>query len=268
MIPCAYCEKPCQPTREHIVPRWYSLTPGESETFNARQPITHLKGDLMIKDVCSTCNGGVLSQLDGYGKKLYDNYFSVSVGLGDVVEVTFDIHQLTRWLLKLSFNSGMANGTDMQVLAQYRDVISGRQPIGGNVFLSCHLIGPSIVDDQQKLIRPPVFEYSSGEAVAKAQEINGEFVVFKGSTALKISKKSDGYRKLREQLIQDGKLVGDSDGNLLMFTEDVVFNSPSAAAATVNAGNMNERTAWKIAATRQTYEDWHQAQLPQDSVDE
>ncbi len=154
MIPCAYCDQPCQPTREHVIPRWYSLTPGELETFNARQPVTHLKGDLMIKDVCSACNGGVLSQLDAYGKNLYDDYFSAPVGLGDVVDVAFDINRLSRWLLKLSFNSGRANGTDLLVLTQYRDAIFGSQPIGPNFFLSCHLIGPSIADEQQKLIRP------------------------------------------------------------------------------------------------------------------
>lgn len=114
----------------------------------------------------------------------------------------------------------------------------------------------------------PVFTYTSGEATAKAQEVHGEFVVFAGSTALKTPKKSDGYRKLREQLIQDGKLVGDSDGNLLMFTENVIFSSPSAAA-TVNAGNMNGRTAWRVPESRQTYQEWHEAKLPiQDSTDE
>lgn len=114
----------------------------------------------------------------------------------------------------------------------------------------------------------PVFTYSSGEATARAQEINGEFVVFAGSTALKTPKKGDSYRKLREQLIQDGKLKGNSDGDLLMFTEDVSFSSPSAAAATVNAGNMNGRMAWRVPESRQTYQDWHEAKLPQDAANE
>lgn len=154
MISCAYCDAFCQPTREHIVPRWYSVTPGDSESFNARQPFTHLKGDLMVKDVCASCNGGVLSKLDAYGKKLYDEIFSVTARYGDVQEVSFDVIQLSRWLLKLSFNSGRANGTDLPVLKQYRDVILGKESIGQNFFLACHLIGPSIADENQKLIRP------------------------------------------------------------------------------------------------------------------
>ena len=156
MIPCAYCDERCQPTREHIVPRWYSLTPGDSETFNARQPFTHLKGDLMVKDVCTTCNGGVLSKLDAYGKKLYDEIFSVTSSYGDVTDLSFDVVQLSRWLLKLSFNSGRANGTDLPVLTQYRSAILGKESIGQNFFIACHLIGPSIADETLKLIRPAI----------------------------------------------------------------------------------------------------------------
>ncbi len=108
----------------------------------------------------------------------------------------------------------------------------------------------------------PIFEYASGEAYAKAQEIDGEFVVLCGSTALKTPKKSDSYKNLREQLIRDGKLVEVPNQPILQFTTDVVFNSPSAGAAVVNAGNMNGRTAWKVVSTKQTYADWHQSQLP------
>jgi hypothetical protein len=154
MISCAYCDAFCQPTREHIVPRWYSLTLGNLATFNARQPFTQLKGDLMVKDVCASCNGGVLSKLDAYGKKLYDEIFSVTARYGDVKEVSFDVIQLSRWILKLSFNSGRANGTDLPVLKQYRDAILGKESIGQNFFIACHLIGPSIADENQKLIRP------------------------------------------------------------------------------------------------------------------
>lgn len=165
MISCAYCDAFCQPTREHIVPRWYSLTPGDSETFNARQPFTHLKGDLMVKDVCATCNGGVLSRMDAYGKKLYDELFSVTARYGDVTDVSFDVIQLSRWLLKLSFNSGRANGTDLPVLKQYRDAILGKEYLGQNFFIACHLIGPSIADETQNLIRPAIDDDPEDEVI-------------------------------------------------------------------------------------------------------
>ncbi len=109
----------------------------------------------------------------------------------------------------------------------------------------------------------PVFEFSSGDANAKAQEIDGEFVVLKGSTALSIPKQSwKDYRGLRDQLVEEKKLVAIPDKDLLLFTEDVVLKSPSAGAAIVNAGNANGRTSWKVEGTRQTYANWHEAQLP------
>jgi hypothetical protein len=109
----------------------------------------------------------------------------------------------------------------------------------------------------------PVFELTSGEASAKAQEIDGEFVVLKGSTALATPKDSwTSYRGLRDRLIADHKLVAIPDRALYLFAEDVPFKSPSAGGAVVYAGNINGRMVWKVAGTTQTYADWHQSQLP------
>ncbi|MCR9207653.1 MAG: GIY-YIG nuclease family protein [bacterium] len=119
--------------------------------------------------------------------------------------------------------------------------------------------------------RSPVFEFCTGEATAKAREIDGEFVVQMGSTALMAPKDSwTSYRGLRERLVDQGKLVEVPDKPLLLFTEDIVFNSPSAGAAVVNAGNINGRTAWKVPATKISYAEWHQSQLPSasDEVDD
>lgn len=114
----------------------------------------------------------------------------------------------------------------------------------------------------------PVFEYSSGDATAKAQEIDGEFVVLKGSTALAIPKDSwTSYRGLRDTLVEEQKLVAIPDRPLYLFAEDIAFKSPSAGAAIVNAGNTNGRTAWKVSLTKQTYADWHQSQFPEVSED-
>ncbi len=115
----------------------------------------------------------------------------------------------------------------------------------------------------------PVFEFSSGAATAKAQEIDGEFVILKGSTATLTPRSSwTSYRELREQLVEDKKLVEVSAKGLLLFAEDVGLSSPSAGAAIVAAGNTNGRTAWKVAGTRQSYADWHQSPLPdQDNSD-
>jgi hypothetical protein len=115
----------------------------------------------------------------------------------------------------------------------------------------------------------PVFEYRVGEASAKAQEIDGEFVVLKGSTALATPKDSwTSYRGFRDRLVEDQKLIAVPDRDLYQFAEDVPFKSPSAGGAVVYAGSINGRTVWKVAGTNQTYADWHQSQLPeQDPMD-
>ncbi len=125
---CAYCDHPCQQTREHVVPRLYNDTPGEAETFSARAPLTHLKGDLIVRDVCGGCNNGVLSGLDGYGKALYERYFAAPVYEGETVTFDYDGDRLLRWLLKLSYNSARAQNADIRVLREYRAVMLGESP--------------------------------------------------------------------------------------------------------------------------------------------
>jgi hypothetical protein len=70
-------------------------------------------------------------------------------------------------------------------------------------------------------------------------------VVFKGSTALKgtTDAMAPGWVAFKIALVASGKLA--DTGSLLVFTEDVLFNSPSAAAAVVYGNNTNGRLAWK-----------------------
>ncbi len=109
----------------------------------------------------------------------------------------------------------------------------------------------------------PIFEFISGEASAKAQEIDGEFVVLKGSTALATPKDSwISYRGLRDRLIEDQKLVAIPDRNLYLFAEAVPLKSPSPGGAVVYVGNIDGRVVWKVSGTNQTYADWHQSRVP------
>ncbi len=108
----------------------------------------------------------------------------------------------------------------------------------------------------------PTFSLTVAGTDAKAREIGGEFVVLKGSTARVEGIKSwTSYRSLREQLVQEGKLVLSSQSDYFVFADDVAFSSPSAGGAVVNAGNINGRTAWKVAGTTKTYQDWHVERL-------
>lgn len=85
-------------------------------------------------------------------------------------------------------------------------------------------------------------------AVARGRRTEGGFVVFAQSTAVLAVRPSAETQYpntvvLRRKLIADNTLV-ERDG-LYVFTKDVEFSSPSAAAAVIHGGNANGLTAWK-----------------------
>ena len=99
-------------------------------------------------------------------------------------------------------------------------------------------------------------------AVATAQEVDGQFVVFAGSTARTKGVPSwQSYKALREKLVADGLLVDGDDPACLVFAENVAFNSPSAAASAVMARASNGRRNWQVAGMGQTYAEWQDAKL-------
>ena len=69
-----------------------------------------------------------------------------------------------------------------------------------------------------------------------------------------------GYQQLREQLEGDGTLMPSADDMTMRFTRDMVFASPSAAAAVVFGRVSNGREAWKADSLGISYGEW-QTQL-------
>jgi len=84
-------------------------------------------------------------------------------------------------------------------------------------------------------------------AAAHGQRTSNGFVVLKGSTAVLEDRPSaDNYPYVvaqRKELAVDGTLIV-KDG-FYVFTKDVEFSSPSAAAVVVNGGSANGLTSWK-----------------------
>ena len=76
------------------------------------------------------------------------------------------------------------------------------------------------------------------------------FLVQKGSEAVvserPSSEKWPWTRNLRQKLKDDGVLA--TNGDRLLFTRDIEFASPSAAAAVIHGGHANGLTAWKDAS--------------------
>ncbi|MDR9415898.1 MAG: GIY-YIG nuclease family protein, partial [Gracilimonas sp.] len=79
---------------------------------------------------------------------------------------------------------------------------------------------------------------------AQMIETDQGYIVLKGSQAKKGLSKSttETYRKLRRKLLETEILV--DDGDKLIFAEDAVFNSPSAASNMVLGRNSNGYSEW------------------------
>lgn len=92
---------------------------------------------------------------------------------------------------------------------------------------------------------------------ARAREADGEFVVLAGSMAAPnwTSKADHGYSKLHAQLLRQRKLTPDGS-ELLRFSEDVPFSSPSAASAVVLGRPDNGRLSWRVSGQGMSYGEW------------
>lgn len=99
-------------------------------------------------------------------------------------------------------------------------------------------------------------------ATAKCIVKDGAFIVQKGSTARKKNVESLGesYQTMRQQLVDAGVLAP-SGQDLMVFTQDYTFDSPSRAAVAVAGSNVNGREKWEVAATGESYGEWQEKQV-------
>jgi hypothetical protein len=174
-------------------------------------------------------------------------------------------------IIKLANRAKLTNGTaplfdllpesdraDMEFFIEQIGVIL---PVLGFDFTQAPLL-PTTQAKGPGIIMQPQFEMSAVGVKADAVEANGEFVVLKGSMARLAGTASwTSYKGQRDKLMADGKLVESDQSNILTFAENVAFDSPSAAAAVVYAGNQNGRIAWRVKGTGQTYKDWQDSQI-------
>jgi hypothetical protein len=108
-----------------------------------------------------------------------------------------------------------------------------------------------------------LFTFSTAGASATARETEEGFVVLAGSTARREGTETFplGYRALRDQLVQDGRLAETPDPDIYRFATEVAFASPSAAASVVAARSASGPREWKLNGTGQTYRDWRAERL-------
>lgn len=93
-----------------------------------------------------------------------------------------------------------------------------------------------------------IYSLKVGNLVAMGKLLdNGNFMVLKGSEARirETDSFNGGYAYVaRREFLNNGTLV-QSDDESYLFSKDVIFNSPSASAATIAGRSVNGWTAWK-----------------------
>lgn len=112
----------------------------------------------------------------------------------------------------------------------------------------------------------PIFvgDIRKHEITARGQEINGDFVVFKGSKTRAAWEGVDAtYTGLFNELVRTGVLAPTADGRHRQFTKDYAFSSPSAAAAIVAGRSANGRIHWTDEKSGLTYGAWQEARVNQ-----
>jgi hypothetical protein len=140
-------------------------------------------------------------------------------------------------------------------------VVNSTQTPNPNPASASNTTNPAPTNPPSVISNSPLFVLNTAGVNALAQEINGEFVVFKGSQAKATVQSLKGsYKNLRDQLLQDGKLVADQSTGDLRFKADIPFNSTSAAAAVIAGHAKNGLESWKVKDTGQTYKDWQAEQ--------
>jgi Domain of unknown function (DUF4357) len=108
------------------------------------------------------------------------------------------------------------------------------------------------------------------DARAECVVRDGLFVIRQGSLARtkEVDSLGDWSRSLRKNLRDTGVLVpADGNPNLLRFTQEYAFESPSGAAAVVSGTGLNGRTAWKVKGEGISYKQWQAKLVGDDGAD-
>jgi hypothetical protein len=175
-------------------------------------------------------------------------------------------------LIKAANRAKLTNGTapifdllpesdraDMEFFIEQIGVIL---PVLGFDFTQAPLVTPTSTKPVAGISTPTEFEMSAVGVRADAVEAGGKFVVLKGSFARLAGTASwTSYKGLRDKLLTEQKLIENGQPNILTFAENVAFDSPSAAAAVVYAGNQNGRISWRVKGTGETYKDWQDSKI-------
>lgn len=154
---CAYCRQQGDLTREHLWPtslhrRLMTLAEQKQSAFWLARLQKEIVGEPTIRDVCATCNNGVLSELDGYICTLFDRVLYRVPAFDELVTFEYDYHLLKRWLLKMSYNSARVHDSaDLFALGGMLPYILGRDDrLGKYTHLFLQMSYPEQVPEEER----------------------------------------------------------------------------------------------------------------------
>lgn len=108
MAICSYCNEDKKLTREHVTPDFiYKMLKQEGEHYSWNSNFNVYKRNVenITKDVCAKCNNEYLSALDSYGKDFVEeNKLHKSTYVNNLI-LSYNFNLLSRWLLKIAYNS-------------------------------------------------------------------------------------------------------------------------------------------------------------------
>jgi uncharacterized protein DUF4357 len=134
---------------------------------------------------------------------------------------------------------------DISDMEYFLEQIKLMLPVMGFRFLISSTLKPENEEEKESSIKTKIiFEIKTKSFKANMYESDQGYIVTKGSEAKKSLSKSttETYRNLRRKLIETKILL--DKGDKLEFTEDAIFNSPSAASNMVLGRNSNGFTEW------------------------
>ncbi|MFH1217259.1 MAG: hypothetical protein V1706_12225 [Pseudomonadota bacterium] len=140
---CAFCGTNENLTREHIFPN--SILRSHEKrllTINDKNDKV-FKGDLVVKDVCKNCNGGILSYLDKELLGVYREFMHEPIAPGSSAKLVFDYNLLLRVLLKVSYNSARASSDGQRATAALKKLVPyiiGDNSVAPNVMLRLQIV--------------------------------------------------------------------------------------------------------------------------------
>lgn len=140
---CAYCGTAENLSREHIFPASIIKRYEDDLISVSDKSDKAFKADLVVKDVCKSCNNGILSSIDSQLLNIFVKYMHSPVQPGDSVKLSFDYNTLLRALLKISYNSARASSDGIKAvstLKKYIPFILGKTKSAPSIILRLQIV--------------------------------------------------------------------------------------------------------------------------------